>query len=254
MFLNSNYSVSGLYYCYIEGVKQPINTDATIFATSNSPLSIVDEINSLIVPVSNISILKQHRTGLSDNEPTYQLNPFFNSLVGVPVKFAQVTEENKYWLLSGTISGINGTDVDNATYQLTSLSVTIAKIDKPKYTAFASTKGTLWCDNGSILNLVLFLQGSNGYLDKTMLSELQKDWDNISLVNLINNKIYISRKINSKERTNFVDEWELMLEGNQLSFRRIEERKGDIFQFKKEASVKSVSYFPPPNKQKKIDI
>ncbi len=242
--MNSNYLVSGLFYFYKEGSRQLVNTDATFLANSTFSLTITEEATNLRIPVPNVLILKQHRTGFTNDEPVYQANPFFTSLVGSPVKVAQVNEKNRYWLLSGTISSISGTDIDDITYQLNSVSVAIVDITKPKYAAFASLNGTVWCDNGSILNLVLLLQGSSKYLDKTMINDLQKDWANTSFVNLIGNKIYLSRKTNPKDRSNFAEEWELILESNRLNFRRIQENQGDVSGVKQESIIRSVSYFP----------
>ena len=149
----------------------------------------------------------------------------------------------KSWQVLALITGINGTENDN-NFAVTSIDISVISVTEVPFTAFGTTNGVVYCNNGSFLNAVIFASSDHGYIDSKALEYLEKPLKNIGQFNLLGDFLYISRNPLSDEQRNFVEVWQFTLtDGNSLNLIQTEASEDNIFPYSSGQSLLSTSYY-----------
>lgn len=239
--LNSRYAVTARYYLTRESGKQEVNTASTFLVRCSTTLNLNPDTSSIDFNCS-VTIQKRLYTGLTNGEKTYKPNPFFTNLIGAKVAVSQSLGDSD-WLAKGIISGINGSE-DNDNYMVTSLLIAVSDIKKVKFTAFGINNGVVWCDNGSLLNTVIFASGNFGYVDNTNQSYLEAPLKNIGQLNLIGDIFYVSQNPQAEEKRNQVEEWQFTSSpSGRLNLSQVEATEDNIFPYDSGQTLRSTSYY-----------
>lgn len=277
MSYTRNYNTYSEYFLHdAAGTKKKINNNDTIFIKLIENFTFTKAGASISINIEGITIPKfkilQEKSSGSGHKPTItETNTFLDNLTGTAITISQ-KQDDAYTTILGHIesytSTSNSSDPTNSTILLKTLNIKVERVTHPKYDSFASVNpdwenGVAWTTNGSIYNLLFAMRGLNQpadsgsfYVDNKTNGRYLTQVSDLSVVNLVDNTIYLSKQIESwdyelgrtgKIKEWLVEVWELIDIGTHLDCVRIAVKSGKIHPLKitgNSYQLHAISYYP----------